>query len=122
MALAQDPTKSRTPFVLHTLPPHSTTPDKTPSDYSSPLSDSSQPIPKLISIAEIIRRSYLPPVSEAPVQDKGKRKGPVVGLHQYVRIGALEELGITSSAENEEEKNERIAKEWIENGGGGRKR
>jgi hypothetical protein len=46
----------------------------------------------------------------------------VVGLHQYVRIGALEELGVTMSTENEEEKSERIAKEWVESGGGGRKR
>lgn len=77
------------PLVLHTLPlvkePEpvldETAPPKTPGKNGS----SSATIPRLVSVAEIIKREYLKRLQA--------QKSPLLhGVHQYNEIGCLEDL------------------------------
>lgn len=154
---SQDPLNP--PIVFHTLPPpppaksapldgpSTSTPSTTTAQpparlpsapackTSKKLSSSSAAVlPKLISVAEIVKRSYVPRLAEGKgkgkeevpeLKKKGKGKGRMLGLHQYSRLGALAELGLEDAGEEEEgeeQRMERIALEWIESGDGGRKR
>ena len=56
---------------------------------------------------------------------KGKGKGTTLGLYQYSRLGALEDIGLMDAGEKEEMEEERMARialDWVESGAGGRKR
>ncbi|KAK4704812.1 hypothetical protein P7C70_g1392, partial [Phenoliferia sp. Uapishka_3] len=115
-----------------------------PGKASSP---SSAVLPKLVSVVEIIKRTFLPPkdatVSPGMMDGGGKGKGKEVeilaaeraqacrvsGLHQYSRLGALEEMGFGKvevdgdrEAEEEDARQANVALNWINSGGGGTKR
>lgn len=56
---------------------------------------------------------------------KRKGKGTTLGLYQYSRLGALEDIGLVDAGEKEEMEEERMARialDWVESGAGGRKR
>lgn len=151
------PTTS-TPLLATALPPE---PDSLPTSTRAAGSSSPSVLPKLVSVVEIIKRSFaLPPLAmDAPGRldtSDGKGKGKerevetladpastaggtqpaakslgktVAGLHQYSRLGALEELGLAgldvdgdASDAAEENRQTEIALNWIESGGGGTKR
>lgn len=82
---------------------------------------------KIISIAEIVKRTYVAPQppTDAPKAAKGKgKKKAIAGLHQYTYLGALEEIGLAGieTEQTEEERQEQVALEWITGGGSGTKR
>lgn len=102
-----------TPLVLHTLPssrppqqevgtataedpkkPDTTDEAKTPKKQKLPSSTAT--IPRLISVAEIIKREYLKKLDPA-----NSDTGSLYGLHQYNEIGHLEEA--EPSADDEED-------------------
>ena len=141
-----------TPLALNNPPPAPDPTAVTPHIHeANPVVNTpstSSALPKLISIVEIIKRTYVPPprpVKEAEEdveiavgaattrrRKKGKGKSVAIGLHQYTRLGSLESIGvageeIVEDPEEEEEETERkrqekIALNWVESGAGRSKR
>lgn len=77
------------PLTLHTLP-NPTNPDAK--------TNSNTVIPRLISVAEIIKREYIKLLQE-------QRSARLYGLHQYNQLGVLEDL---SPAPADDEETDRV--------------
>jgi hypothetical protein len=84
-------------LVLHTLPPAQSDPagkssehPEDPAHGTSKIPSATMAIPRLISVAEIVKREYLKKLHSTG-------QGKVSGLHQYNKIGALEDLGISNN-------------------------
>jgi hypothetical protein len=80
--------------ILHTLPSEiepASQPSQEPGKLSvkqQTASHASLTVPRLISVAEIIKREYLNVLQE-------KRSSRMFGLYQYNQIGTLEQLGVS---------------------------
>ena len=81
-------------MILHTLPSE-VEPASQPSHETGKLSikqqtasNASLTVPRLISVAEIIKREYVNNLQE-------KRSSRMRGLYQYNEIGTLEQLGVS---------------------------
>ncbi|ORY52181.1 hypothetical protein BCR35DRAFT_356050 [Leucosporidium creatinivorum] len=127
------PSSSRPAAPPAPQPTPTDTPTAAATSKSSKTAKSGKGIPtnpalsKLISIAEIVKRTYIPPAppADAPKGAKGKgKKKATSGLHQYTYLGALEEIGLgeLDTEQTEEERQEQVALEWITGGGSGSKR
>jgi len=88
-------------LVLHTLPPNNTE-SSSSKPGSSSLSSALLATPKLVSVAEKIKREYM---SYINAKDIGKGKNKAVGIWQYNESGTLsqgeeqQELGLESILE-----------------------
>lgn len=143
---------STIPLVLHSLPPPSaerpTTepgpdlpnpveaaplpPSGTPQAKPNKTSDSA--LTKLVSLVEIVKKANSLPSAPAGPSSAGgppdvKGKGKLVpspgGLEQYTFVGALEDLpglAVEEVEVDEEVRRDKVAREWLEGGGGGTKR
>jgi hypothetical protein len=111
------------PVVLHTLPvpasdrvsilpvPLQEHPDKGPPQppvrpLRGALSNATTTIPRLISVAEIIKREYVKAL-------ESKRSPRLEGLHQYNEIGCLENLGLDLGGNTRDETDKTRADEII---------
>ncbi|KAJ7461699.1 hypothetical protein B0H11DRAFT_2175463 [Mycena galericulata] len=88
------------PIVLHTLPaPLKTTPiaenldgaELAPPANAPSFSHTASTVPRLISVAEIIKREYVKKLEL-------EHSSTLTGLHQYNEIGTLEDLGLIPPA------------------------
>lgn len=82
------------PLVLHTLPlvkeVEPSTEAPAPPNIPGKSGSSSATIPRLVSVAEIIKREHLKRLQA--------KKSPVLhGVHQYNEIGCLEDLGASQN-------------------------
>lgn len=103
-------------MVLHTLPAPpalaAAAPPKEQQHQASPqpqrgaLSNATTTIPRLISVAEIIKREYVKVL-------ESKRSARLEGLHQYNEIGCLEDLSLDLGGNKGEDENERTRAEEI---------
>lgn len=82
--------------MLHTLP------RDPPGQTTANLNNATLVIPRLISVVEIIKREYIKSLHE-------KHSTRLIGLHQYNKLGTLEELGYGETEDTQDSRDQQIA-------------
>lgn len=126
-----DGPSTSTPAVLDMPPPPVPSVDVA---AITPKPSTSSGLSKLVSIAEIIKRTYATAarertaaaVVESLEQNRSRKgKGKVEGLHQYTKLGSLEEIGLAGEPEehdgldldvDEEARREKVALDHLTSG------